>query len=120
MGGNLVKWAIYNISNLCSRNTCYDSSIFSSMFSAISIIWDRVWFSKEMLVAPIRRRTSIAIGKAIGGLQEAVQRYIIILVFSPLIGINITIQKFLIVPLMFYSLYHIWYRDNNCCKNGII
>ncbi len=82
--------------------------LFSSMFSAISIIWDREFgFLKEMLVAPIRR-TSIAIGKAIGGASRSTIQGIIILVFSPLIGINITIQKFfLIVPLMFFIAFTI-------------
>ena len=77
--------------------------LFSSMFSAISIIWDREFgFLKEMLVAPIRR-TSIAIGKAIGGASRSTIQGVIILIFSPLIGINMTIQKFLlIVPLMFF------------------
>lgn len=82
--------------------------LFSSMFSAISIIWDREFgFLKEMLVAPIRR-TSIAIGKAIGGASRSTIQGIIILVFSPLIGINMTIQKFfLIVPLMFFIAFTI-------------
>jgi ABC-2 type transport system permease protein len=78
------------------------------MFSAISIIWDREFgFLKEMLVAPIRR-TSIAIGKAIGGASRSTIQGVIILIFSPLIGINMTIQKFLlIVPLMFFIAFTI-------------
>ncbi|HNV94809.1 MAG: ABC-2 type transporter [Euryarchaeota archaeon ADurb.Bin023] len=82
--------------------------LFSSMFSAISIIWDREFgFLKEMLVAPIRR-TSIAIGKAIGGASRSTIQGVIILIFSPLIGINMTIQKFLlIVPLMFFIAFTI-------------
>ena len=41
--------------------------LFSSIFSSISIVWDREFgFMKEMLVAPISR-TSIVVGKAISG-----------------------------------------------------
>ncbi len=82
--------------------------LFSSMFSAISIIWDREFgFLKEMLVAPISR-TSIALGKAVGGASRSTIQGLIILVFSPLLGINITLTKFLmIVPLMFFISFTI-------------
>ena len=82
--------------------------LFSSMFSAISIIWDREFgFLKEMLVAPISR-TSIAIGKSVGGASRSTIQGLIILVFSPLIGINITLGKFLmVVPLMFFISFTI-------------
>ena len=82
--------------------------LFSSMFSAISIIWDRQFgFLKEMLVAPISR-TSIAIGKAVGGASRSTIQGLIVLVFSPLIGINMTLSKFImIVPLMFFIAFTI-------------
>ncbi len=82
--------------------------LFSSMFSAISIIWDREFgFLKEMLVAPISR-TSIAIGKSVGGATRSTIQGLIILVFSPLIGINLTLTKFLmVVPLMFFISFTI-------------
>jgi ABC-2 type transport system permease protein len=82
--------------------------LFSSMFSAISIIWDREFgFLKEMLVAPISR-TSIALGKAVGGASRSTIQGLIILIFSPLIGINITLTKFLmVVPLMFFISFTI-------------
>ncbi|HNR43995.1 MAG TPA: ABC transporter permease [Methanofastidiosum sp.] len=82
--------------------------LFSSMFSAISIIWDREFgFLKEMLVAPISR-TSIALGKAVGGASRSTIQGLIILIFSPLIGINMTLAKFLmVVPLMFFISFTI-------------
>ncbi len=82
--------------------------LFSSMFSAISIIWDcEFGFLKEMLVAPISR-TSIAIGKAVGGATRSTIQGLIILVFSPLIGINLTLTKFFtIIPLMFFIAFTI-------------
>ena len=43
------------------------STLFTAMFSAMSIVWDREFgFLREMLVAPVRR-SSIIIGKALGG-----------------------------------------------------
>ncbi|MCC7572345.1 MAG: ABC transporter permease [Candidatus Methanofastidiosum sp.] len=82
--------------------------LFSSMFSAISIIWDRQFgFLKEMLVAPISR-TSIAIGKSIGGASKSTIQGMIILIFSPLLGINLTLTKFImVVPLMFFIAFTI-------------
>jgi len=82
--------------------------LFSSMFSAISIIWDRQFgFLKEMLVAPISR-TSIAIGKSIGGASRSTIQALIILIFSPLLGIELTITKFiLVIPLMFFISFTI-------------
>jgi ABC-2 type transport system permease protein len=47
------------------------SVMFTAMFSAASIVWDREFgFLREMMVAPIRR-SSIVIGKALGGATVA-------------------------------------------------
>jgi ABC-2 type transport system permease protein len=41
--------------------------MFTAMFSAASIVWDRAFgFMREMMVAPVRR-SSIVIGKCLGG-----------------------------------------------------
>jgi len=71
--------------------------LFSSIFSSISIVWDREFgFMKEMLVAPISR-TSIVIGKAISGTFISVAQAVIILVLIPFLGIHITFLQFLSV-----------------------
>jgi ABC-2 type transport system permease protein len=45
--------------------------MFTAMFSAASIVWDREFgFLREMLVAPVRR-SSIVIGKCLGGATVA-------------------------------------------------
>jgi ABC-2 type transport system permease protein len=45
--------------------------MFTAMFSAASIVWDREFgFLREMMVAPVRR-SSIVIGKALGGATVA-------------------------------------------------
>ena len=47
------------------------SVMFTAMFSAASIVWDREFgFLREMLVAPVRR-SSIVIGKCLGGATVA-------------------------------------------------
>ncbi len=69
--------------------------LFSSIFSSISIVWDREFgFMKEMLVAPISR-LSIVIGKAISGTLISVAQAIIILFLIPFLGIHLSILQFL-------------------------
>jgi ABC-2 type transport system permease protein len=69
--------------------------LFSSIFSSISIVWDREFgFMKEMLVAPISR-LSIVIGKALSGTLISVAQAIIILVLTPLLGIHLTFMQFI-------------------------
>src|SRR5438067_12622649 len=47
------------------------SVLFTAMFSAASIVWDREFgFLREMMVAPVRR-SSIVIGKCFGGATVA-------------------------------------------------
>ena len=68
--------------------------LFSSIFSSISIVWDREFgFMKEMLVAPISRM-SIVVGKAISGTLISVAQAVIIMVLIPFLGIHITFLQF--------------------------
>ena len=61
--------------------------IFTSLQSAISIIWDREFgFLKEVMVAPVPR-LAILIGKALGGATQATLQGIITLAFAPVIGL---------------------------------
>lgn len=66
------------------------SLLFTSIFSGVSIIWDREFgFLKEMLVAPASRET-IVIGRTIGGATTAIIQGIMILVLGILItGVQI-------------------------------
>ncbi len=69
--------------------------LFASIFSSISIVWDREFgFMKEMLVAPISR-LSIVIGKAVSGTAISVAQALIILVLAPFLGITVTVAQFL-------------------------
>src|SRR6201999_3364152 len=55
------------------------SVLFTAMFSAASIVWDREYgFLREMMVAPVRR-SSIVIGKCLGGATVAGTQGVIVL-----------------------------------------
>jgi len=78
--------------------------LFTSMFSAISIIWDREFgFLKEMLVAPIPR-SSIAIGKVFGGATTALMQGFLLLLFMPLAGIPYSLEKMVMMLLVMFLL----------------
>ena len=63
------------------------SVLFTSMFSAMSIIWDREFgFLKEVLVAPVPR-WAVAVGKVLGGATIAVFQSMIMVVLAPFAGI---------------------------------
>jgi ABC-2 type transport system permease protein len=56
--------------------------VFTAMFSAASIVWDREFgFLREMMVAPVRR-SSIVIGKCLGGATVASFQGIILLLLA--------------------------------------
>jgi len=64
--------------------------LFTSLFSAISVIWDREFgFLKEILVAPVSR-ASIVLGKVVGGATVATLQGLILLALAPLVGVRLT------------------------------
>jgi ABC-2 type transport system permease protein len=61
--------------------------MFTAMFSAASIVWDREFgFLREMMVAPIRR-SSIVIGKCLGGATVASFQGVIVIALAGLVGV---------------------------------
>lgn len=63
------------------------SVLFTAMFSAMSIVWDREFgFLREMLVAPVPR-SAIVIGKALGGSIVAACQGVVILALAGLAGV---------------------------------
>jgi ABC-2 type transport system permease protein len=61
--------------------------VFSAMFSAASIAWDREFgFLREMMVAPVRR-SSIVIGKCLGGATIATLQGALVLALAGLVGL---------------------------------
>jgi len=66
------------------------SIIFTAVFSGIEVIWDRQFgFLKETLVAPMPR-SSIMIGRTLGGATVAVFQGIIVMLISLLFGFHPT------------------------------
>jgi ABC-2 type transport system permease protein len=61
--------------------------LFTAMFSAASIVWDREFgFLREMLVAPVSR-ASIVVGKCLGGATVAGCQGLIMILIAGLVGV---------------------------------
>jgi ABC-2 type transport system permease protein len=60
----------------------------NSVFSGVSIIWDREFgFLREILVAPISR-TAIGIGKLLAGATIALAQGVLMFAFAPILGVD--------------------------------
>ncbi len=69
--------------------------IFTSLQSAVGVIFDREFgFLKEILVAPVPR-TSIVIGKALAGATISTIQGLIIFLFAPFVGVHPTVPSLL-------------------------
>lgn len=67
------------------------SVLFTSIFSGVSIIWDREFgFLKEVLVAPVPR-WAVAVGKILGGATIAMAQSIILIALAPFIGVGLSV-----------------------------
>lgn len=63
--------------------------LFTSVFSAVSIVWDREFgLLKEVMVAPVSR-VAVAVGKVAGGSTVALLQGLVILLLAPLLGISL-------------------------------
>lgn len=67
--------------------------LFTAIFSAISIIWDREFgFLKEILVAPVAR-VSIVAGKVAGGATVATLQGVLLLILAPIVGVHLGLAQ---------------------------
>ncbi|MGD0766529.1 MAG: ABC transporter permease [Dehalococcoidia bacterium] len=72
--------------------------LFTSIFSAISIVWDREFgFLRELLVAPISR-AAVVLGKALGGSTIAMVQGAILLILAPFL--HVSLDPFLVLKLL--------------------
>jgi ABC-2 type transport system permease protein len=63
------------------------SVLFTASFAGISLVWDREFgFLREMMVAPISR-TSILVGKAVGGATVATVQSLVMLALCGVVGV---------------------------------
>jgi ABC-2 type transport system permease protein len=61
--------------------------VFSAIFSAASLVWDReLGFLRELMVAPVRR-SSIVVGKCLGGATIAASQGVIVLALAGLVDV---------------------------------
>ncbi len=78
------------------------SVMFTAMFSAASIVWDREFgFLREMMVAPIRR-SSIVIGKCLGGATVASIQGVIVICLAGFV--NVPYDPLLILGIFILQL----------------
>ena len=74
--------------------------LFTAMFSAISIIWDREFgFLKEILVAPVAR-VSIVAGKVAGGATVATLQGVLLLILAPIVGVHLGLAQIFGIALI--------------------
>jgi ABC-2 type transport system permease protein len=90
-------------SSISIQNISYDvfiypgiigmATLFGSLFFGVYIIWDKkVDFLKEVLVSPLSR-TTIFLGKVLGGITDVLIQVTILLLFAPLLGVPMTLSK---------------------------
>ena len=67
--------------------------LFTSVFSAVSIVWDREFgFLKEVMVAPVSR-VAVALGKVAGGSTVSLFQGLIVLLLAPVLGVELSISQ---------------------------
>ncbi len=79
-----------------------------AMFSAASLVWDREFgFLREMMVAPVRR-SSLIVGKCLGGTTVAGFQGVIVLALAPLVGVPyspvLIVEVFALQVLLAFSI----------------
>jgi ABC-2 type transport system permease protein len=69
--------------------------LFTAIFSALSIVWDREFgFLREMLVAPVRR-SALVLGKCLGGATVATMQGVVMLLFAGFVHVPYSIPLLL-------------------------
>jgi ABC-2 type transport system permease protein len=82
--------------------------MFTAMFSAASLVWDREFgFLREMMVAPVRR-SSLVLGKCFGGATVAAFQGVIVLCLAGLVGVpynaTLIIEVFALQLLLAFAI----------------
>ena len=82
--------------------------MFTAMFSAASIVWDREFgFLREMMVAPVRR-SSIVLGKCLGGATVASFQGVIVIALAGLVDVpyelGLILELFALALLLAFAI----------------
>ena len=92
LGSGLSRLASHGTHGVDLRTFVYPgvlcmAVLFTAMFSAASIVWDREFgFLREMMVAPVRR-SSLVLGKCLGGATVASFQGLIVIALAGLVGV---------------------------------
>lgn len=92
LGGGLSRVASAGTEGVDLRTFMFPGALamavlFTAIFSAASVVWDREYgFLREMLVAPVRRG-SIVVGKCLGGATVASLQGVIVIALAPLVDV---------------------------------
>ena len=98
-----------NIGNINYQKFIYPgilamSVLFSSVFFGVYIVWDRkIDILKEVLVAPISR-TSIFVGKVLGGCTDSMIQALVMLCIGFIVGVYFTLLSFILAILILFLL----------------
>jgi ABC-2 type transport system permease protein len=113
LGTGLSKLASTGTGGLNLRTFLYPgilamSVLFTAIFSAASIVWDREFgFLREMLVAPVSR-ASIVLGKCLGGATVSTAQGVIVMALAGLVDVpyspDLLITAFVMLTLLAYTL----------------
>jgi ABC-2 type transport system permease protein len=80
------------------------STLFTSLFFGVYIVWDkRVDFLKEVLVSPLSR-TTIFLGKVLGGMTDTFIQVTILLLLAPFLGLPIGLGNLLLAYAVVFFL----------------
>jgi ABC-2 type transport system permease protein len=80
--GSAVSFGGINYQTFIYPGILIQTALFSSVFFGVYIVWDKkIDFMKEVLVAPMRR-TSIFVGKILGGSTDTLLQVLILLVIG--------------------------------------
>jgi ABC-2 type transport system permease protein len=113
LGTGLSKLASTGTGGLNLRTFLYPgilamSVLFTAIFSAASIVWDREFgFLREMLVAPVSR-ASIVLGKCLGGATVSTAQGVLVMALAGLVDVpyspDLLITAFVMLTLLAYTL----------------
>ena len=99
--GSAVSFSGVNYQTFIYPGVLIQTALFSSVFFGVYIVWDKkVDFMKEVLVAPMRR-TSLFIGKIVGGSTDTLLQILILFV----IGIVFTVSG--IMPGLHFTVFSV-------------
>jgi len=99
--GSAVSFEGADVMSFIFPGVLIQTALFSSVFFGVYIVWDKkVDFMKEVLVAPMRR-TSLFVGKIIGGSTDTLLQILILFV----IGIVFTVVG--IMPGLHFTVFSV-------------